>query len=141
MLMIEPPLSATRPTSFCVRKKTPLNVTPDEPVEVVLADRVERLGDLRAGVVDEEVEGLAAPRVSQRVGDAGDERVERVDRAGVELQRYGLAPQRGDLVDHGRGLVGVRAVGDDDVDAVAGERECGGAPDAAVGAGDECDAR
>jgi hypothetical protein len=79
--------------------------------------------------------------VSVTLGDARDERVERLGRAGVELQRDRLAAQRGDLGDDGRGLVGVGAVGEDDVDAVAGERECGAAPDAAVGAGDECDAR
>lgn len=82
---------------------------------------------------------MSRPHVSRSLGDAGDERVERLGRAGVELQRDRPAPQGGDLVDHRRGLVGVGAVGDDDVDAVAGELQRGAAPDAAVGAGDECD--
>jgi hypothetical protein len=36
-------------------------------------------------------------------------------------------------------VVAVRAVGDDHVDALAGELERGRAADAAVGAGDQCD--
>ena len=59
------------------------------------------------------------------------------DVAGVELQRTRGPAERFDLGDDGGGLVGVGAVGEDDVDAVAGELQRGAAADAAVGAGDE----
>ena len=136
-----PPVVGDQAGELLGEEEDALERDPDEAVEVGLGESCERFGDLRAGVVDEDVEGLAPPGVAQRVGDARDERVERLGRAGVELQRDRLATQRGDLVDDGCGLVGVGAVGEDDVDAVAGKRECGAAPDAAVGAGDECDAR
>ena len=51
-----------------------------------------------------------------------------------------LAAERLDLGDDVGGLVGVAAVGEDHVDAAAGEVQRGAAPDAAVAAGDECDA-
>ncbi len=47
-------------------------------------------------------------------------------------KRDGAAAERLDLRHDGRGLVGVAAVGDDDVDAVAGQVQRGAAADAAV---------
>ena len=59
------------------------------------------------------------------------------DLTGVELESNRLSAKLADTRDDLVGLPGVRAVSDDYVDAVTGERECCRTPDPSIGAGDK----
>ena len=95
-----------------MRKKTPLKCTSTSASKSASVTSANGAARCHAAVVDEEVERVAVP-VSQDVADGGRERVERARVADVELQGGGAAAERLDLGDHGGGLVGVGAVGED----------------------------
>jgi hypothetical protein len=135
--MIDPPLSATRPTSFCVRKKTRLNVTPTSRSKSASVNPANGLA-------------ICVPALLMRTSKASRPHVS--CNASVTLatnaSKVSVAPSCSATALRPTEVISSTAaaarrrgmVGEDDVDAVARERESGAAPDTAVGAGDECDA-
>ena len=93
------------------------------------------------------VSRTAPPRKSVSIAPGAATRVRPLDKGGqagngrrVELQGNGLAAQLLDLGYDRPSLLLAAVIGDDDVAAMAGDGERGVAPEAATGAGDDCDA-
>ena len=94
-----------------------------------------------AGVVDQAVEfGPLAEAGGHDLADPGGEGRDRTRVGHVEPEGEGGAPEGSDLGAGVRGVLLVVAVGDDDVEAAAGEVQCGVAAEAAAAAGDQDDA-
>ena len=84
---------------------------------------------------------MSRPQVCWRVSARVAAKASKVDVSPVSSWSAArLAAERLELGDDGLGLLGVGGVGDHRVDAVGGEGEGGGTADAAVAAGDQCDA-
>lgn len=116
-----------------------LEVDVHQRVEFLLGRLGDRLAQAGAGIVDEIVEAVALPVFLQRLLQCRDEGRECGDGAGVERERGGTTACGLDLGDGRLRLVGARTIGEDDVDALAGEVERGVAAEAAAAAGDEGD--
>lgn len=110
----------------------------DDAVELRFGSFSERSAECMAGVVDEEIETIAAP-VSQRASDFGDELVEGGGIAGIEAKCGGFSCHGFGFADEAFGFLLIRAVGEDEIDAVAGEIDGGVAAEPAAGAGDDGD--
>ena len=139
MLTIEPP-SASIGASAWVRKKTPLKWTltsSSKSASVTVGERAAAdmppLLTRKSKRSRPQFSWSASATAAAKAGNEDDD-------ADVERERDGGAPERGDLRDDRGGLVGVGTVGEDHVDAAAGEVQRGAAPDAAVAAGDQGDA-
>ena len=117
-----------------------LHVGPDQGVELRLRRLYERGVDAHAGVVDEDVELLAAEGRPQSVAESCGEPGEGVAVGDVERQHEGPTPERGDLRSDGVGVFATTEVRADEVGALPGEMKRDAAAETAAGAGDEGDA-
>ena len=110
-----------------------LEVHVDDPVELLLGEGLERLADVDAGIVEQDVD---RPELARRLGgegpaggDVGD-----IDRA-----VQGAPAERADLAGCLVGLALVVEMAEGDVRALGGEGQGRGAADAARAAGDQSD--
>jgi hypothetical protein len=109
----------------------------EQGIELRLGGLLDQRHVAVAGVVDQVIEGLALPGLRDRGAQPCDEIRKAADLASIELQRHGLAAERGDL-GHGRGsLAGVAQVGQHHVAALAGDVHCHIAAETAAATGDD----